>query len=248
MKKIIPLKIKGNSLYEKVNFVYFFKNLNLYITDNHRIAFWNWINFILKKDYGKYTLIHMDEHFDARGNCSKNVEKVKKELNDLKNLQYFLKSSHVNSTDTFNIAMVGWDNYVDLAIKLNIFRNIIFFVPNQINDLYREIGNDREYPHYCSMKNIHDFNFYLSDTENIILNLDLDYFVYKVHPDDPYKVFPDVFINEYFDVIIKNIKNISLITVALSPETCGGWENSEKILELLIEKLGLDLKIPLKIY
>lgn len=241
MEIIIPLKEKSSSNYQMVNFLYYFPEINLYLTDNHRIAFWNWINNIAKEEFGKYTLIHLDDHFDARANAIDDIEKIKSEIKKLKNLTHFLSAKQ---TDRNDIALIGWDNFIDAAIKLGIFKNIIFFVPQEINDLYREIGKEREFLHYQSMKNIDSFDYYLKEEKNVVLSMDLDYFVYRHN--DTYKLLCDEYINYHFENIKNNLDNIKLVTIALSPECCGGWENTEKILKLFIGKLNLSLQMPLE--
>ncbi|MGY4298862.1 hypothetical protein ACVWXN_006957 [Bradyrhizobium sp. i1.4.4] len=37
---------------------------------------------------------------------------------------------------------------------------------------------------------------------------------------------------------------ISVLTIALSPEYCGGWEQSEEVLELVLKPLGIEFALP----
>lgn len=37
---------------------------------------------------------------------------------------------------------------------------------------------------------------------------------------------------------------ISVLTIALSPEYCGGWEHSEAVLDIVLKPLGIEFALP----
>jgi hypothetical protein len=59
-------------------------------------------------------------------------------------------------------------------------------------------------------------------------------------------ILPDNFICELGKIIKKNLdeKRIKVLTIALSPECCGGWDESERILNLLTATLGITFNLP----
>lgn len=71
------------------------------------------------------------------------------------------------------------------------------------------------------------------------MNVDLDYFVYRYRP--RVLIFSDAFVQKIFQVIKKGIskKSVSVLTIALSPECCGGWKRAEALLSLVSDTLEL---------
>ena len=55
-----------------------------------------------------------------------------------------------------------------------------------------------------------------------IVNIDIDFF----WDFDGTKIFDNQFINDLGKRIIKGMNNIQVLTIALSPSCCGGWNNA----------------------
>jgi len=76
----------------------------------------------------------------------------------------------------------------------------------------------------------------------LILNLDLDYFFLEIG-DNTIQVFTD----DYIEAIAKSIKlamdNIQVLTICLSPECCGGWENALRVNKIICQILGIDFNL-----
>jgi hypothetical protein len=73
------------------------------------------------------------------------------------------------------------------------------------------------------------------------VNIDLDYFFERHKPQ--VLIFSDEFVRKMFKIIKKGIskKTVTVLTIALSPEWCGGWKRAEALLSLICETLELDL-------
>ena len=75
----------------------------------------------------------------------------------------------------------------------------------------------------------------LETEEQWILNLDLDYF---------YRDNIQILTDEYIVKVAKDIKKakdgIAVMTIALSPECCGGWDNAFRTYDLIAPILGLE--------
>ena len=81
-----------------------------------------------------------------------------------------------------------------------------------------------------------------SHNENMwIINLDLDYFF--LDNDEYYQHLSDKYIKELCKNINESIENISVITISLSPECCGGWKNSYRIARMIAKYFNLDFTL-----
>src|SRR5262249_43972116 len=83
-----------------------------------------------------------------------------------------------------------------------------------------------------------------------IVNVDLDYFFcnfYDKADDDAYeRMFADSYIKLVFEAVCRKRSqgSIAVTTIALSPETCGGWQASETALRVALSTLGVDFSLP----
>lgn len=48
---------------------------------------------------------------------------------------------------------------------------------------------------------------------------------------------------QFCDNLILTMDNIAIITIALNPSCCGGWENSNKVTRLITDKFGLNFAL-----
>ena len=72
-----------------------------------------------------------------------------------------------------------------------------------------------------------------------ILNIDIDYFFFE----SEYQMFTDEYIKKICANILTALPDIDVITISLSPECCGGWENSCRIANLMAKEFNLDFEI-----
>jgi hypothetical protein len=91
---------------------------------------------------------------------------------------------------------------------------------------------------------------YLFDEENSgtykwIVNIDLDYFFQTIDDTDITIRFISYEAIDFFLQKIKAFLNgrIEVMTIALSPECCGGWENSLTLMDYFAKKLEIDFNI-----
>lgn len=121
---------------------------------------------------------------------------------------------------------------------VNYNRNIkeYLFFTQRCGMFWKEIENITE--HFSPFNLINDFPDYFEGSKNnLIINLDIDYFF-----SDNYDIiFADIIIDEilnYFKDLLKHKNN--KLTIALSPECCGGWENSIDFIKKFGDKIGLE--------
>ena len=237
-----------------------FKEQNIYIMDKHRLALWCWINEIDKNDYGKYTLIHIDDHFDC-GAEEKLIAEMMSKLKEngvdyYKNLDHFRfdeinKKQSNERENNFKTFLNG--SYLIPAIYLKIFdnSNLHFFVWQDIHT-FKDSGindkcviNDKAPDIDYFQKNRGDspdnseegykkLKEIFRNGEDFVLNIDFDYFFEFLNGRKKY-------IEKFFNLIKRNQKKIKLITVALTPCQETRWKESEDV--LIIFNKAFDLKI-----
>jgi len=210
MSWIIPFEGRHHSGAYNQNFLY--RRNNIYVMDNHRSALWCWLDFFKEKlkDVG---IFHIDRHSDAlKSDITRWVSQAS-------------SPKHVTSMDIqtyLTVADLGcssgklfrWDNY--LSIFLEMYKT-------EIRHCYYAVYEGDEINHLKAIeKKPWDFpeniEFWLSKGK-WILNIDLDYFFYKV---DDLKtcMYSDEYLHSFFkavDLIAERDSEV-VITICLSPE------------------------------
>lgn len=254
MKYLVPLKSKNSNLHtEEDDFLQYFEREKICIMDNHRLAFWSWLNFINADDFGKCAYVHIDDHFDCgakkdlvegmMGRIKEQGTSYYKDINSFRNDKMsVLNIDTDNYHKTFN-----WGDYLIPAIFYDFFDNnkLYFFVKQDENSYSKGglgdkcvfDGNIPKIKHFKN-KNFNDLKKVFESENNIILNIDFDYFFEFINT-------PDV-IKRYFLLIKNNSQKIKFTTVALTPEF-DDWAETEKILKIYSDVFGLGVEIPLKI-
>lgn len=78
-----------------------------------------------------------------------------------------------------------------------------------------------------------------------IVNLDLDYFMWRRQRNDYYAIYSDAYSQHLGESMgaLQASGFLRCLTIALSPECCGGWENSENFLAKIGAAMGEELKL-----
>lgn len=81
---------------------------------------------------------------------------------------------------------------------------------------------------------------------NWIINIDLDYFFYTNYDTECRSLHSDEYVEELFGKIATIYKagRIAVITLCLSPETCGGWGPAENLASRICGTLDLPFELP----
>ena len=89
-----------------------------------------------------------------------------------------------------------------------------------------------------------NLSYWLNDKSNEwILNLDIDYFFISYDGEKYIQLFSDEYVIRIAKEIKESLSNVAVLTIALSPEMCGGWNKSERVTKLITDELGLEWKI-----
>ena len=226
LKKNESLKRSGAN---NLNFLY--NSDKFYIMDNHLAAAWCWMKKLTNKD--EAGLFHIDMHYDLIDNLpksliSKNFKSFQSTINDYTSV---INQQHETPAARF-------DNYIAHFRELNPGLISEFCFATHGIDRY----DDRIESYRPSVVNLIGsiaHTIHQSELSKWILNLDLDYF-YHSHEDIHFRFLTD----EYIKVICEEIKSaldkIAVVTIAVSPEFCNGWESAFKTLKVITDYFCLD--------
>ena len=224
---------KGRNESMSVQLNYFAKFGKVYLMDNHLAAFWCWCQMIdPMKDY---RLVHIDRHNDLASTF------VREAFYQYKTLKF----SDLKIFDAMALTVNGeqlfrWDNFIEL---FNVFhpytlREWEFVTPERLPKRYR---------HYKRISLKSWLNKPISDYDKIqatlkrslpiILNLDID----ALYTGGQRNVFN--LNNTQFEAFAAKLEwyiyKADIVTIALSPECCGGWDNCITTFTRLNQRLNL---------
>ena len=198
-----------------------------YIMDNHGAALWCWLQHI--DDVSKYELLHIDQHYDC---LSSQIDEWLKALPPSLGRLTFEEYRHLSYLcppldGLGNTPIVRFDNYLSIFLKR---------YASSINKCAFATHRKGDRPSWDNKTEVADFELvsYVShslDEGNWIVNVDLDYFFYTNYKNECRRLHADAYVEELFDGIATKYKagKIAVITLCLSPETCGGWEPAETL-------------------
>src|SRR5665213_707135 len=92
---------------------------------------------------------------------------------------------------------------------------------------------------------IDNLNYWLNGQNKWIVNIELEYFV--INGEDEARLL--VFTDKYIETFFRHLKSafdaghIQVLTVALSPEFCGGWDQAKSLCKLFTDTFGLHLTL-----
>lgn len=233
MEKLIDNKLRDGSFCYDTDLLY--RKENVYLMDNHRTAAWCWANHFQENE--KYTIVHIDKHYDTVGNeMNEWIKPIKNGIKNLSINEYDNLEYQKNNFEKFKV--FKWDNYIPLFHHYHSNQILeYFFYTHNRGDIPENL---KKHINHCPAYNlINDFFEVFSESENnLIINLDIDYFF--CNNPNYYILFSENAIERLIDGIMNLvIDKQNLLTIALSPECCGGWENSMKFIRKYFSKYGI---------
>lgn len=241
----IPLLHRGVSGHCTQNFLW--QNGPVYIMDNHRAAWWCWLQQHLVPSQ-PINLFHIDRHTDT---LTSNLPSWKKSLppqmRDVSLQDYLNYRSQLNGSEGVTIR---WDNYLSLFFEYEQANlGSIFFAthgegdaPNLPTGSWRDIS-PWELPA--------NFDFHVSRGNNWIVNVDLDYFFCDMDDGSCQRFLARDYVQALFLGIKKHLANgrIKVLTICLTPDEngfSGGWASAETLCSEICQHLGIqDFQLPL---
>jgi hypothetical protein len=224
--------------HDELNFL--FNQDKFYIMDNHLAAAWCWIQKISVSE--TYNLFHIDRHYDLLDFpqtvkteiIDKKIEFHKLSIDDYLNLKQPMNGGSAAK-------MFRHDNYIgNLALIYPKLFNLGYFTTHKDgNSLPKLISYEPE---------IYDIDtntkyWIEKEKQKWIVNIDLDFFFKENYDDEAYQFLTDTFILEVCKQIELCEKNISVITIALSPTFCKGIKNALSVLKIFTDYFKIDFKI-----
>lgn len=234
---ILPFRGRNTSGTYDINFLWKFDSI--YMMDNHGAALWCWLQHLAD---AKYELLHIDQHCDCLSSRIDDwLKALPANLNTM-SFEEFWHLSYLPFDGLGNTPIIRFDNY--LSIFLNRY-------PDKINKCVFATQGKGEQPRWPHKEEVGDFRLisYVShslDEGNWIVNVDLDYFFYMNYDEEYKRLHSDEYVDELFDKIAKIYQagRIAVITLALSPETCGGWAPAEILARRICRTLDLPFQLP----
>ncbi len=194
---------------------------NIYIMDNHLAAFWCWSKEL--DPMKSYTLMHIDRHNDLSDAL------VKEAFHLYKNKKF--KSMPIEKALALRVndhQMLMWNNFIELYNVFNPYtlKNFEFVTPVKLPTKYKHLKNiplKRWVNKEFTVQEL--FSQLNPQAQPKVINLDID--VFFAERNGNYK---RILTNRELEAFAKKIKPLidkaALVTIALSPECCGGWYNS----------------------
>ncbi|WJS96797.1 UPF0489 family protein [Flavobacterium johnsoniae] len=217
----------------------------IYLMDNHLAASWCWLKKIDIKQ--QYNFLHIDRHYDLLDSQldswiealqTQNINMVHLTIEELVGLRYEQKDM-VKKKDFFPI--FRWDSYITIFDRLYpglLALNI--FATQKNGDLIDEMEISEIDAWYLQ----DNLSYRVNKTDRKwIINLDIDYFFTSYDDNQYIQLYTDEFIIRIAQEIRKSMENVAVLTIALSPEMCGSWENSEKVAKLILQELDINWQI-----
>lgn len=231
---------------------------NVFVMDNHLAAAWCWLHIL--EGEKEYNFCHIDQHDDlANDNHELFRELYSNEKGILINDYTSLVAKQAPGVIIPPCKIIRWDNYIlhTKAIRPNWFTKEIYACHQLVSGERCSLTNEQEYeecfdieegfvPVAIHPQNIicYDLNRSLEESLNNddgrlwIINLDIDYFF-----NNKSQMFSSEYINSVCDQINRVKEKIAVVTIALSPECCGGWDNSIKVYNQIAGQLSIDMRL-----
>ena len=224
---------KGRNKSHDVNLNFLAKTKNIYLMDNHLAAFWCWSKEL--NSLKEYTLTHIDRHDDLSGVFVKEAFHLYKTI-DFANISInSLLDLKIN-----NHQMLRWDNFIEMFNAFNpfTFNHFEFVTPKSLPNRYRYYNNTNLKKWISQPLSISELTQHiLKDPPLSVLNFDVDV-LFTEGPNHRKKLTKNQMI-ALTDKLRLLIQRAELVTIALSPECCGGWNNSIVVFNHLNELLEL---------
>ena len=243
------LEARGRSGSDLVNFLWKDDVRPLYLSDNHLTALWCWRREFPDRA-APYTFVHIDTHWDARMLWDNEFPQLEARWSSLDSFADF--HALQGSSLACPTPMILFDNYIDPFIRLypNLDRAYVTAHQERSQGLSGALSAAiaAHKGEVCSLATFFlHIDSYLAESKSpVIMNIDIDYFFVSLDGVEGPTVcaFDPAFIRAFFSILARHWDRIGVMTIALSPEYCDGWEPAEQVCRLAFDALGV--KYPLR--
>ena len=225
---------QNTSYHNKLNFLA--KTGKIYIMDNHLAAFYCWSKEIdLSKDYA---LLHIDRHHDLGEALVKNSFQPYKKR-DFKNMSL----AKMLKLKTNGFQMMQWDNFIELfhAFHPLVIKHMDFIGEQKLPRKFSHCKLRKLKPWLKRELPIRELIDYSNPTNDggRIVDLDIDVFFKEIKPGQYQEILTKKELQKFAERFEMMLKGADIVTIALSPECCGGWGNAIKMFDKLNAHLNI---------
>lgn len=217
---------------ENLNFL--LRYSKVFVMDNHLAAGWCWLQELNIGDVCCF--FHVDQHQDL---CDGGPLERYAYIGDNPHLTIDEYTAPEYNHGSGMSKVVRWDTYIKQMqhISPNWFSQCFFACPEYVQDNARFTDMPLNVVYNPGPFELYDNVDYWTKQhpEPFIFNLDLDYFF----NDKGMRIFSDDYILALASDINKAMNRIAVMTIALSPECCGSWDNAVQAFNLLANKIDL---------
>ena len=228
-----------------------------YVMDNHLAAGWYWYNTLDRRK--EYNFCHIDQHDDLANDKHDIVKDLFEETPISLERYISLHYEQPPKVVMPPVKAIRWDNYI-LHMKSvfpHWFMKEVYVCHDFVSgencsvtktqpyDRYYDLNNGwQEYPVNPININCYDLSRLLEEQISNnkgrlwIVNLDVDYFF-----NNNVQLFTETYIESICTQIVKEKAKIAVLTIALSPDCCGGWENAIRVYNYIAERLFLEMRL-----
>lgn len=208
---------------------------NIYIMDNHRAAAWCWAQHVKPEE--KYSIFHIDYHTDLLQSRLGDWVEASPLIESLSVEEYLDQKWRMD--DMHDIPLFSWENYMSIFIKQ---REELL---THFSYMWHDKGDKPWFPNHSRHKTVHapeNLDYWLSHNGTWIVNLDIDFFFTYEGNEKYIQLLSDSYIRKIAGAIKESYDSghISCLTIAISPEMCGGWNNGIRALQIVTDTLGLE--------
>ena len=220
---------RGENSSHSTEINYVARDGSLYVIDNHLTALWCWAKLPANE---QYNLLHVDRHYDLVTYTGHDAEALDV---DWPNIPVEQITTYRHEIQGFDYQVLRWDNYI------NLFHEIY---PGRIADtvfVTQKEGHLNYDGKPFVEKDVWDlFNHIFDGNNRWIFNIDIDYF-FTVIGEDRILLYSYDFIDAFGELLAREAEHAAQIIICLSPECCGGWEESKKVANRILTYFDISI-------
>lgn len=238
-----PKNTSGLGQDERDCLKYLCKKNHAYLMDNHLAAAWCWMKECDANE--KYGFLHLDRHHDM---CREGDTPQFCDVKGL-SLEKYLGAHYTQQAPwggTIKYPFFTWNTYITKCFDTfpQWFSSTALIVRQELGMAIRNLTPNFEYNLYNYHQGLKEIRRCLSDTsKKWIVNVDIDFFFKCDDPDsigDEVKErYKDRTIRNFARLINQYSSNIQVLTVALSPECCGGMDHALEAYRIFESEIDL---------
>ncbi len=208
---------------------------NVYLMDNHRAAAWCWAQVVTPGE--DYAIFHIDRHSDLLN--LNELFQIAPPIETLSIERYLAEDYQANPT--LRSLLFRWDNYMPIFIRQRE-RHLKAF-----NYVWHNVGDKPWFKEKACEKQAYDLPSNLAYWLDLggpwIVNLDLDFFFAEGSGGGIFRMYSDDYIIKVAEALkeANAAGHIKCLTIAISPEMCGGWDSGLRALDVFSSAFGLAL-------